>query len=51
MALAVGFHFGYGGVFVVAADGETIWDREIHGSDPDLDLIVEAIDDRLPAEA
>ncbi|WP_058827166.1 SelT/SelW/SelH family protein [Haloferax sp. Q22] len=42
---------GHGGVFVVTADDETIWDKEVHGADLDLDLIVEAIDDRLPAEA
>jgi selenoprotein W-related protein len=42
---------GYGGVFVVTADGEAIRDEEVHGSDLDLNLIVEAIDDRLPTEA
>lgn len=42
---------GHGGVFVVRADGETIWDKDVHGSDLDLELIVEAIEDRLPAEA
>lgn len=41
---------GHGGVFVVTAEGETIWDKEVHGSDLDLGLIVEAIDDRLPAD-
>jgi selenoprotein W-related protein len=41
---------GHGGIFVVTADGETIWDKEVHGADLDLELIVEAIDDRLPAE-
>ena len=42
---------GHGGVFVVTADGETIWDKDVHGGDLDLDLVVEAIDDRLPAES
>lgn len=42
---------GHGGVFVVTTDDETIWDKEVHGSDLDLDLIVEAIADRLPAKA
>ena len=42
---------GHGGVFVVTADGETIWDKEVHGADLDLNLIVEAINDQLPAEA
>ncbi|RBI60246.1 hypothetical protein DMJ13_18020 [halophilic archaeon] len=42
---------GHGGVFIVTADGETIWDKEVHGADLDLNLIVEAINDQLPAEA
>lgn len=42
---------GHGGVFVVTADGETVWEKGVHGSDPDPDHIVEAVDDRLPAEA
>ncbi|AFK19106.1 SelT/SelW/SelH family protein [Haloferax mediterranei ATCC 33500] len=42
---------GHGGVFIVTADGETIWDKDAHGAALDLDLIVEAINDRLPAEA
>lgn len=42
---------GHGGVFVVTVDGETIWDKDVHGADLDLEFIVEAIDDRLPAEA
>lgn len=42
---------GHGGVFVVTTDGEVIWDKEVHGRDLDLDLIVEAIDNRLSAEA
>ncbi|WP_407075688.1 Rdx family protein [Natronococcus wangiae] len=41
----------HGGVFIVTADGETIWDKEVYGADIDLELIVDAIDDRLPAEA
>lgn len=42
---------GHGGVFIVTADDETIWDTAVHGADLDLDLIVEAINDRLPATA
>jgi selenoprotein W-related protein len=42
---------GHGGVFVVTADGETIWEKDVQGGDLDLDLVVEAIDDRLPAES
>ena len=42
---------GHGGVFIVTADGETIWDKDVHGADLDLKLIVEAVDDRLLAEA
>lgn len=42
---------GHGGVFIVTADGENIWEKGVHGADSDLDLIVDAIDARLPAEA
>ena len=42
---------GHGGVFIVRVDGETIWDKDVHGADLDLELIVEAVDDRLPAKA
>lgn len=42
---------GHGGVFEVSVDGETIWDREVHGGEPDLELIVAAVDDRLEATA
>lgn len=42
---------GHGGVFILTADGETIWDKEVHGADLDLELIVDAINDRLPVEA
>ncbi|WP_222913711.1 Rdx family protein [Natrinema sp. SYSU A 869] len=42
---------GHGGVFIVTADGETIWDKGVHGADLDLELIVDAINDRLPSEA
>lgn len=42
---------GHGGVFIVRTDSETIWDKDVHGADLDLELIVEAVDDRLPAEA
>lgn len=42
---------GHGGVFIVTADGETIWNKDVHGADLDLELIVEAINDRRPVEA
>lgn len=42
---------GHGGVFIVTADGETIWNKDVHGADLDVELIVEAITDRRPAEA
>lgn len=41
----------HGGVFIVTADGETIWDKEVHGADLDIELIVDAINDRLQTEA
>jgi selenoprotein W-related protein len=37
----------HGDVFVVTVDSEMIWDKEIHGADLDLELIVDAINDRL----
>jgi selenoprotein W-related protein len=37
---------GHGGVFEVRVDDEVVWDEEIHGSDPDLDLITEAVRER-----
>lgn len=40
----------HGGVFVVTANGETVWDKDVHGADLDIDLVVEAIDDRLQKE-
>lgn len=42
---------GHGGVFIVTADGETIWDTDVHGTDLDLELIVETIDNQSLAEA
>lgn len=42
---------GHGWVFIVRANGETIWDKNVHGADLDLKLTVEAVDDRLTAEA
>jgi len=38
---------GHGGVFEVRVDGETIWDKEVHGSDLDLELIGDAVEERL----
>ena len=37
---------GHGGVFEVSVDGEVVWDKEVHGSDPDFDLIIEAVHER-----
>jgi selenoprotein W-related protein len=38
---------GHGGVFEVQVGGETIWDKEVHGSDLDLELIGDAVEERL----
>lgn len=38
---------GHGGVFEVRVDGETIWDKEVRGSDLDLELIGDAVEERL----
>jgi len=35
---------GHGGVFRVAVDGETVWDKDVHGMDPDVDAIAEAVE-------
>jgi selenoprotein W-related protein len=40
---------GHGGVCIVTAAGETIWDKEVHGADLDLEVLVEAVDERLSA--
>ncbi|WP_254544310.1 SelT/SelW/SelH family protein [Halomarina pelagica] len=42
---------GHGGVFVVRADSETIWDKDVHGADLDLELVAEAVEDRLQVTA
>lgn len=42
---------GHGGVFEVRAGGETVWDKDVHGGDPDLDTIVEAVAERIEASA
>ncbi|WP_254524730.1 SelT/SelW/SelH family protein [Natrinema caseinilyticum] len=41
----------HGGVFTVTADGETIWDRAVHGIELDLEVIVSSVDDRLSTDA
>lgn len=42
---------GHGGVFIVRANGETIWDKDVHGANLDFELIAEAVDDQCTAEA
>ena len=42
---------GHGGVFIVTVNGETIWDKSVHGAEMDMDLIVNAVDDHISAEA
>lgn len=42
---------GHGGVFVVTAGGETVWDRDVHGADADLDLVVDAVAEQLTTNA
>lgn len=37
----------HGGVFVVRADGEVLWDREIHGDGVETDLVVEEVRERV----
>ncbi|MFB6184573.1 MAG: SelT/SelW/SelH family protein [Haloarculaceae archaeon] len=34
---------GHGGVFVVRVDGETVWDKDVHGGDVDFDLLEEVV--------
>lgn len=38
---------GHGGVFKVHVDGDTVWDKDVHGGDFDLKLIGDAGDERL----
>ena len=40
---------GHGGVFEVRADGETVWDKEVHGGELDLNLVTDAVRDRAAA--
>lgn len=40
---------GHGGVFRVTVDGETVWDGDVHGTDPDLDAVGAAVETRLEA--
>lgn len=42
---------GHGGVFKVYVHGETVWDKDVHGSDLDLDLIVDVVAERTEATA
>lgn len=42
---------GHGGVFKVFVDGELVFDKDNHGNEIDLDIIGEAVDDRIAAEA
>ena len=36
----------HGGVFEVRADGETIWDKEVHGGELDLNSVTDAVRER-----
>lgn len=38
---------GHGGVFRVSVDGETVWDRDVHGDGVEADLLAETVKDRL----
>jgi len=40
---------GGGGVFGVSVDGETVWDRDVHGDGADTDAIADAVEARLEA--
>lgn len=42
---------GHGGIFKVHADGETVWDKDVHGGDLDLEFIGEAVAERIDGEA
>lgn len=48
---AVALQPGHGGVFEVRADGDTVWDKDVHGGDVDLAVVGDAVADRLDAEA
>lgn len=39
---------GHGGVFEIRVDNEVIWDKDVHGGELDLDLIVDAVRERAP---
>ena len=41
---------GHGGVFKVSVDDELVFDKAEHGNEIDLDVILEAVDTRVPAE-
>ena len=41
---AVALEPRHGGVFRVAVDGETVWDKDVHGMDPDVDAIADAVE-------
>lgn len=40
---------GHGGVFAIRVDDEVIWDKDAHGGELDLNLIIDAIRERAPA--
>lgn len=42
---------GHGGVFRVAIDGETVYDKDDQGGEIDVDAIRDAVDDRIATEA
>lgn len=39
---------GHGGVFKIHVGDETVWDKDVHGGELDLELIGTAVDDHLP---
>lgn len=42
---------GHGGVFTVRVDGDIVWDRDEHGGEIELEVIKEAVRDRMRAHA
>lgn len=42
---------GHGGVFKVSIDGDLVFDKATHGNEIALDAIIDAVDNRVTAEA
>lgn len=38
---------GHGGVFEISVDDEVVWNDDVHGSEVDLDLIADAVGERV----